>query len=135
MFILTKRRFLILFLLSIFFFLCILFFLSLDLIILPFVYLQLICSFSRSLSCKLWLFTWYPSNFLIYEIISINFPLRTAFAASHMSLSKLQELMMDREAFVSVGLQRVRHDWVTELNWQCLIGCISLSFHLIVLIF
>ena len=37
-----------------------------------------------------------------------------------MSLSKLQELMMDREAWrlQSMGLQRVRHDWVTELIWM-----------------
>ena len=36
-----------------------------------------------------------------------------------MSLSKLQELVIDREAWCahSVGSQRVRHDWVTELNW------------------
>ena len=35
-----------------------------------------------------------------------------------MSLSKLCELVMDREACVlqSMGSQRVRHDWVTELN-------------------
>ena len=35
-----------------------------------------------------------------------------------MSLSKLQELVMDREAWLlqSMGLQRVRHDSVTELN-------------------
>ena len=34
------------------------------------------------------------------------------------SLSKLRELVMDREACVlqSMGLQRVRHDWTTELN-------------------
>ena len=31
-----------------------------------------------------------------------------------MSLSKLWELVMDRE---TLGLQRVRHDWATELNW------------------
>ena len=31
-----------------------------------------------------------------------------------MSLSKLQELVTDREAMVS---QRVRHNWATELNW------------------
>ena len=36
-----------------------------------------------------------------------------------MSLGKLRELLMDREAWraVSMGSQRVRHDWVTELNW------------------
>ena len=38
-----------------------------------------------------------------------------------MSLSKLQELVMDRKAGVLqyMGLQRVRHDWVTELNHAC----------------
>ena len=36
-----------------------------------------------------------------------------------MSLSKLQELVMDREAGVlqSMRSQRVGHDWVTETNW------------------
>ena len=38
-----------------------------------------------------------------------------------MSLSKLQELVMDREAWrAAVHGVRVRHDWATELNW-CLI--------------
>ena len=37
-----------------------------------------------------------------------------------MSLSKFQELVMDREAGMmqSMGLQRVGHDWTTELNWK-----------------
>ena len=36
-----------------------------------------------------------------------------------MGLSKLQELVMDREAWHAavMGSQRVRHNWVTELNW------------------
>ena len=37
-----------------------------------------------------------------------------------MSLSGLRDLVMDREAWhssVSTGLQRVGHDWATELNW------------------
>ena len=35
-----------------------------------------------------------------------------------MSLSKLQEVVMDREAWMmqSMELQRVGHDWATELN-------------------
>ena len=37
-----------------------------------------------------------------------------------MSLSKLRELVMDRQPGVlqSMGLQIVRHYWVTELNWN-----------------
>ena len=31
-----------------------------------------------------------------------------------MSVNKLQKTVKDREA---MGSQRVRHDWVTELNW------------------
>ena len=36
-----------------------------------------------------------------------------------MSLSKLRELVIDRRPGVLrfMGSQRVRHDWVTELNW------------------
>ena len=41
-----------------------------------------------------------------------------------MSLSKLWELVMDREAGVLrfMGSQRVRHDWATELNWSVVFG-------------
>ena len=44
-----------------------------------------------------------------------------------MSLSKLWELMMDRRPGVlqSTGSQRVKHDWVTELNWT---GVLAVSW-------
>ena len=51
----------------------------------------------------------------------------------NMSLSKLWELVMDREAWCAAvqGSQRVWHDWVTELNWtelrlqQARLPCLS----------
>ena len=38
--------------------------------------------------------------------------------AMDVTLSRLQELVMDREAWsASMGSQRVGHNWATELNW------------------
>ena len=46
-----------------------------------------------------------------------------------MGLGGLQELVMDREAWrAHMGSQRVRHDWVTELNWTELMLCQVLTF-------
>ena len=40
-------------------------------------------------------------------------------SSMHASLSKFQDLVMDREAWCAafMGLQIVGHDWATELNW------------------
>ena len=38
----------------------------------------------------------------------------------HMSLGELQELVMDKEVLLFMGLERVGHDWATELNDQLL---------------
>ena len=39
------------------------------------------------------------------------------------SLSEFREMVMDREAWCAAihGVQRVRHDWVTELSWSLFI--------------
>ena len=44
------------------------------------------------------------------------------------SLSKLREMVMDREAGVLwfMRLQRVGHDWATELNWLGYLGIIDI---------
>ena len=52
-----------------------------------------------------------------------------------MSLNKLRELVMDREAWCAAIMrsQRVRHDWVTELNryivWRCVISQLLVIYH------
>ena len=51
-----------------------------------------------------------------------------------MSLSKLWELVMDREAWYS-AVHGIRHDWVTELNWLNWSIVYSLGFTLISLAF
>ena len=40
--------------------------------------------------------------------------------STDMSLRNLRELVIDRKAWRAafLGLQRVRHDWATELNWR-----------------
>jgi len=46
-----------------------------------------------------------------------------------MSLSKLGELVMDRPGLLqSLGSQRVRHYWVTELNWTEDLRFLEISF-------
>ena len=45
-------------------------------------------------------------------------------ASMDVSLSELREMVMNREAWCAgfMGSQRVRHDWVTELNWTDLVN-------------
>ena len=47
-----------------------------------------------------------------------------------MSLGQLRELVMDREAWCAAvhGVARVRHDWVTELNWTFWTSQLSLTY-------
>ena len=50
-------------------------------------------------------------------------------ASMDMSLSKLQKLVMDREASVlqSMGSQRVGNDWAIELNWLIELSVLELT--------
>ena len=49
----------------------------------------------------------------------------------YMSLSRLQELVMDRGPWHATvhGVQRVRHDWVTELNWLNITVTLEFDMH------
>ena len=47
-----------------------------------------------------------------------------------MILSKLRELVMDREAWCAAvhGLQRAQHDWSTKLNWFLVSATLSICY-------
>ena len=55
--------------------------------------------------------------------------------STNMSLGKLRELVMYREAWHAAvhGLQRVRHDWATELNWIFILDLFKYVSFLLVL--
>ena len=48
-----------------------------------------------------------------------------------MSLGKLREFVMDKEAWCLrfMGLQRVGHDWATELNWTIALHSFALTWN------
>ena len=52
-----------------------------------------------------------------------------------MSLSKLQELVMDREPWHAAGhgSQTVRHNWATELNWCTSSHMLSIASRLLII--
>ena len=52
-----------------------------------------------------------------------------------MSLSKLQELVMDREPWHAAGhgSQTVRHNWATELNWCTSSHMLSITSRLLII--
>ena len=54
--------------------------------------------------------------------------------STDMGLGRLRQLVMDREAWRAwfMGLQRVGHDWVTEMNWNELILIFKLLNYLFV---
>ena len=53
-----------------------------------------------------------------------------------MGLGELRELVMDREAWRVrfMGLQRVRHDWATELNWLPILANIYILLTMFILL-
>ena len=84
-FIFSKNQLLVLLIFAIVFFISISF-ISPLIFMISFLLLTLhfVCfSFSSSFRCKVRMFIWDFSSFLRWDCIDINFPLRTAFAASH----------------------------------------------------
>ena len=63
--------------------------------------LGLVCSLSSCFRCKVSLFIWAFSCFLRWACIAINFPLRTAFAASHRFWSVVSSLSFVSRNFLN----------------------------------